>query len=256
METKKRIFFPLLITSLGIILCVTLSGIFFSLSKTKKTADSASTLTSISYNIYFLSLNKTNSYQEGAVIGKDMMSNGHSGYVWQKNDAYYVISSAYKNENDANLVKNQIEKNGASCEIIKQSFPSIKISSTYSNKEREIISTSLNSFYNAYNSLYDISISLENNLINETTASLNISSVLTNFNSTKNSFDILFKGDENEFITLIKNYLLDASESLSLLYSKSFITTTHPYLSLIKYRYCELLHINYNLISSLLTLEV
>ena len=252
METKKKLFFPFLILSFGIILCVSLTSIFYSLTSSKKATDMASTFTSLGFNIYFLSKNKTSTSAEAISIGKDVMQNNDAGYVLCQNEAFYVISSAYKNENDAKLVKNKLEKDGVNSQVVCISFPSIKLSSTFSGSEKEIITNAINSFHDAYAFLYDTAISLDGGILTETSASLNVNSALSNFNTTKNNFDTLFPKPTNNFIQTIKNYLIDGHESLSLLFSKNYITPSQTFSSLIKYRYCELLEINYNLLENLL----
>lgn len=253
MDTKKKLSFPFLIICLGIILCVMLSSIFFSIKQTIMTNNSATTFNSISYNIYFLTINKSQNENEAILLGKDSMSNGNSGYIWESDGAFYLISSAYKNENDATLVKNKLQKENIASEILKINFPSVKISSDFSFDEREIITKALNSLHLCYENLYDIAISLENGLTNETGATLSISSTLTNFVNTKNQFETIFKNSSLPFISTIKSYLISTHESLSLLLEKTSITPAQTFNSLIKYRYCEILHLNFNMILDLLT---
>lgn len=253
METKKKFFFPLIAICFGILLCISLTSIFFSISSSKKSADSTSSLSSMDYNIFFLSQNNCQNEEEAKVLGKDIMINNDAGYVWEENENFYIISSAYENENDSTLMKNKLEKDGKFAEIIKVSFPAIKIASTYSNKERDIITSALNSFHDAYSLLYDTSISLDNNLINETNASLNINSTISKFNATKDNFDTLFQKNDIEFINIIKKHLINAKTSLNNLFEKKYITSTQTYSSLIKYTYCNLLEINFDLIGHILT---
>lgn len=253
METKKKFFFPLLILCLGIVFCISLTSIFFSLSNSQKSSDSAASLSSVSFNIFFLSLNKCQNENEAISLGKDVMTNDDAGYVLENNNNFYVISSAYENENDSTLVKNKLEKENKITEIIKISFPSIKIASTYSNKERDVISNALNSFHNAYSLLYDSAISLDNKLTNETNTSLNINSIISKFNKTKDNFDTLFAKSDLNFISIIKTHLSNAKLALNKLFEKDFVVQTQTYSSFIKYTYCNILEINFDLINSLLT---
>ena len=181
------------------------------------------------------------------------MSTQDAGYVWQDYNSFYIISSAYENENDAILLKNKLEKENINAEILKVAFPSIKISSTYSNKERDIISNALNSFHDSYSLLYDTSISLDNKLINETNASLQINSIISKFNAVKDNFDTLFSQNDVNFISIIKKHLANAKTSLNKLFEKEYVTHTQTYSSFIKYTYCNILKINYDLIASILT---
>ena len=256
METKRRFFFPMIILTLGLLLFICLIGIFFSLKKTTTTNDSATTISSVSYNIYFLSLNSSSIESQATELGKDQMINDFSGYIWKNEENFYCLASAYENENDAILVKKKLEKEGIYSEIFKISFPSVQLSSSYSAQERQTLFNALNSFHEIYCSLYDISISLDNKLNNETGASLAINSVLAKFENILNDYKILFSRSENNFINTISRYLFDMHESLSLLKEKIFITPTQTFSSLIKYRYCESLDLNYNLILEIDSTEI
>ncbi len=255
METKKKLFFPLLILCMGIVLCVSLSCIFYTLKKTKTTSDSTSTLSSVGYNVYFVYLNECQIDAEATALGKDIMSEGFSGYVWQYGEKFYCTASAYKNENDARLVSNKLEKEGKNSKILKVSFPQIKISSTYSSDERQVILSALNIFHDSYLTLYDLSISLENTLLSETNASLTVNNTLSQFSAIKKNFDTLFPQSDSEFTSIIKNYLISGHETLSLLSEKVLITPSQSFCSIIKYRYCEILDLNRNLLSDLLEVD-
>ena len=237
-------------------LCISLLGIFFSLKNSENTSDSTSTTSSVSFNIYFLSLNSTMVESQAVQLGKDYMAENYSGYIWKNEGHFHCIASAYKNENDAILVKNKLEKEGVSSQIVSVGFPSIKLSSNYSIEERQAINNSLNCFHDIYTQLFDISISLDNNLSNETSASLALNNVLSKLDKIKNDFETLFSDSQNSFISEIGRYLVDAHESLCLLKEKSFITPSQTLSSLIKYRYCEILDLNYNLILDLSTTSI
>ena len=255
METKKKLLFPIIVICIGLVLCISLAGIFFSLVNSQNISNSTSNLSSTAYNIYLLSLNSCKNESEAISLGKDTMINDNAGYLWEYDGNFEIISSAYKNENDALLMKNALEMKNIKTQIIKVDFPSIKISSTYSNKEMEILISALNSFHDAYFELYDISISLDSQIINETKASLLINEVLSKFTTKRNNFNTLFPKNSSDFLLAINDYLTNGFESLSLLFDKILITPTQTFSSLIKYRYCEILDLNYNLIKEIINLN-
>ena len=250
METKKRLFFPLLLTCLGLILCASLATAFLSLSKIDKT-DSSITLSTESFNIYILEIGSSKLEAEAVQKGKDSMQDNNAGYVWEK-DKFYVLSGIYLNENDAVLVKKQRKNSGQYAEIIKETFPSINISSVYSEKEREVLIKALNSFYNTYLQLFDMSVSIDGKYLNETSVILKINEIKSNFNTIRSNFETLFKGEDNVFIKTVGAYLIDEEESLDLLAQKQYIIPLQTLSSLIKYRYCECLHIYKNLLSEIM----
>lgn len=236
---------------LGLVLCASLATAFLSLSKIDKT-DSSITLSTESFSVFLLEIGSAETETEAASKGKDSMQDGNSGYTWEK-EKFYVLSSAYLNENDAVLVKKQMKNSGKYAEIIKETFPSINISSVYSEKEREVLVKALNSFYNTYLQLFDISVSLDGKHLNETSAMLKINETKSNFNAVKSNFETLFKGDDNEFIKTVASYLIDEAETLDLLSERQFITPLQTLSSLIKYRYCEDLHIYKNLLAEIMS---
>ena len=256
MNTKRNLFFPVLILCLGIILCTLLFSIFFTIRRAMSTNDSTTTSASISYNMYFLSLNSVDSELECTELGKDYMLDNFAGYAWEHESKFQCIAGAYENENDATLMKNKLEQKGLTLSVFKISFPSIKLSSNHSQQEKQCINNALNSFHNIYSELFDISVSLDNNLNNETQACLSINNVLSKLDKIRNDYKTLFSKQENNFISIINKYLTDAHESISLLKDKVFITPYQPLSSLIKYRYCEILQLNYNLIMELNAVEI
>ena len=250
METKKRLFFPLIMICLGLIICISLCTIFFSISKLKD-VDSNVNLSSESFTIYMLEIASSTVETEAVQLGKDSMQENNAGYVWEK-DKFYVLSSCYANENDAVLMKKQREKNGLYAEIIQENFPSVKISSAYSDKEKEVLLKSLNSFYETYIKLFDISVSIDCKHLNETSSILKINETKSYFNGIKSNFETLFEESNESFLKTINAYLVDLHETLDLLAQKAYVIPLQTLSSSIKYRYCECLHLYKNLLNELI----
>lgn len=240
MQTKRHLFFPLMIICFGLILCVSLATFFFSLSKIKG-VDSNANIFSESFNVYFLEIASSNVESEAVQLGKDSMINNDAGYVWEQGK-YYVISSCYINENDAVLMKKKREQSNLYGDIIVENFPAISVASIYSNKEKEVLLTALNSFYNVYTNLYDVSISLDGKHLNETSALLKINETKSMVGTIKNNFETLFKVEKTGFLSLIHTHLVELSKSLDLLSEKNYVMPLQTFSSAVKYRYCEVLH--------------
>lgn len=248
--SKKKLAITLML-SMTLCCAIVLSTLFACIFAPNQLVASTNNVSSPAFNIYFVSTSKSAFEAESAQRGKDVMNQDLSGYVWEYENYFHVISSAYKNENDATLVKNKIVSDGGTAETISVSFPAIKISYPFSQDEKLVMNAALSSFKECYDKLFDISISLDTGVYNETAAMLAINNTLSTFSATEKNFSTLFAEQDSETINSIGEYLTCANESLSLLSNKTFITQSQTLSSLIKYRYCELLHLYYNLLIEL-----
>lgn len=249
--TKKAEIFAMFFISILTCLCVSTISIFFSICNPNRLYTSSATISSSPFSVYFISTNKSLVEIEAIALGKDSMANGHAGYVWEKEGYFYVISSGYQNENDATLVKNTLKAKGMSAEIINIDFESLKLPYSFSQSEKEVMSSTIKIFREIYSYLYDISICLDTEVYNETNAIIEINKLLSLISGTEKNYQSLFSENEDETIKNIGEYLADILESISQLSDKSFITPSQSLSSLVKYKYCEVLHIYQNLLIEL-----
>ena len=121
-----------------------------------------------------------------------------AGYIYENNDKFYVIASIYKNENDAELVKNSLKNNGYSPEIFKFSVDKLTISGNFSAEEENILKNCLNVKETIYDALYDIAISLDTNIYNETQAKLKINETYSSLVTAQSNFETIVKNNSTE----------------------------------------------------------
>ncbi len=199
-------------------------------------ASNSSSVTKDSFSVYMLSLARSQVKSEAEGRAGDFQSIGGGGYVWEQDDYFYVISSAYANKNDAVLVQNSVKANqGLDSEIIEAKFPALSISGNFSSEEKRVLSMAIDCFYDYYLALYDIAISLDTLVYNETSAKLALNTSHSNLSNTISNFNTLFS-DASGQIEEIKNSceeLLSASNSLCQMSSSS----SQTYSSLLKYHY-------------------
>ena len=251
MKRKSRYIFSLSFFVLGLVLSLSFFCVFKSLSKTKSVNSQFENIVP-SFSIYFLSVNSCVSENEAHSLAEDLFAEDFAGFVWQNNDKFEIIVSAYKNENDATLVKNKLKSEGFNVEIFVDSFPEFNITSTYSDSEQKILLEALTSFSQTFDNLYDISISLDNNLINEISAKLELNRAITNFNKTKSDFDTVFFQND-DFLNTISSHLFQCQQTLNNLTNDERLSSKQTFSSLIKYKYTDILSINKNLLNELKT---
>lgn len=249
--TKKLGFFAIFFISILTCLCLSIISTFLSIASPNKLYVSSATISSPSFSVYFISTNKSLVEIEAVALGKDSMTNGSAGYIWEKDGYFYVISSGYQNENDATLVKNTLKAKGITAEIVNIDFEAIKLSYSFSQSEKEVMTSTIKMFKEIYSYLYDISICLDTEVYNETNAIIEINKLLSSISATEKNYQSLFSENEDRTIKDIGEYLADILESVSQLSDKTFITPSQSLSSLIKYKYCEVLHIYQNLLIEL-----
>ncbi len=174
-----------------------------------------------------------------------------AGYVWQNKEDFFTILSAHKTKNEAILTQCNLIEQGKDVEILQHSFPTFSLSQTLTEKEKNIFTKSINSFYDTYLELYDLSISLDTKLENELEIQEKIEKLLTEFEEVFVSFKTIFPANSNKTLTNLNDALLYFVECLSLLNKKEYKTQTQTYSSLIKHTYVEILDIYNDFINSI-----
>lgn len=230
---------------LSLIACLVIANfVASSLIPTAKVITSAK---SSPFELYMISLSKSQVKSEAETLAKDYQQIGAGGYIWQIDEYYHVISSAYSNKNDAVLVQNSVKNKGIESELVKVSFPSIEIKGDFSESESKILNKSLSCFQSYYLSLYDISISYDTLVYNEISARLAINNAHSTLSSTLADFETIFADAcEIEPLNSFHNLLENALSSSKSLCSAIPLFPEQTYSSLIKYRYLEILYLYKN----------
>ena len=104
---KKTFIIPLI--SIFFLVCLIIAN-YISMALIKTTS-SAEYISSNEFEIYMLSLSKSKVENEAKSIAEDYRKIGAGGFIWAKEEYFYVVSSAYANKNDAELVQNSIKIN-------------------------------------------------------------------------------------------------------------------------------------------------
>lgn len=181
------------------------------------------------FEIYAVSLGQYSSKSQAESTCEAIAKKGGAGYIYETNNMYYVLASAYEKENDAKLVQENLSSNGISSKIIKIGVSSVDFSNASSSTQKKAFSSALVELKNAYVSLYDISVSLDTNSYDDAKAKIeiicvkgNLETALEKISKGSSSYDgIYYQMIKNTFNSVvdnlndIKNYQVTNNISLS-----------------------------------------
>lgn len=229
----------ILLTVFCIALCVSFAELFSSLITTSGLgAIKDGEVKQSSFTLYAISLYKTDTQTlatENATLAKRQ---GGAGYIWQ-GDSFYVLASCYENEADAKKVQENLQTNGTTCSILPLAFDSLTISTTTNGQEKSTLLESVQSFKTLYKELYDLSVSIDTELLTEIQAKVSLSDITSDFKRTKANFTALFNSQLTSNILEIKLSLENVDVILDEL--AEYSSTEVPYTSAVKYAYFEIL---------------
>ena len=150
--------FVLFLSLVCIAVCVLLASI---LSSAITVSSSASSSSYNGFEIYAISLGSYTSKQAAQATEEDVMQRGGAGYIYNKNEIYYVLASAYERENDAKLVKENLTANNNTCTIMKIEISAPDLSKTSSSSQAKSFLSALGEIKNSVLKLYDVSVALD-----------------------------------------------------------------------------------------------
>lgn len=238
-NNKKSLFIAL--SCCAIILCLAIANLIASsvISADKNITE----IKSNSFDLYMISLGKSQIKTEATTLSSDYQKIGAGGYIWEKDGYFYIISSAYQNKNDALLVQNSIKNKGIDSELILVHFNNIAINGSFSDDEGKALTKAVNIFEQYYLSLYDIAISFDTSVYNEISARLSVNNAHSNLTSTIANFETIFPDHSFSPIREFYSALTQALSSSKTLCSGLPLSAEQTYSSLIKYHYLEILNI-------------
>lgn len=239
LKINKKSFCSILI-SFAIIVCLIVANY---LSSFIIPADiSAESVTSSSFELHFLTLAKSQVENEAIAHAPDYRNIGAGGFVWKQGEYYYVVSSAYANKNDADLVQSNLKQvQNIDSEIITVKFESITINGSFTSDQKKIIAKALSSTQIYYNSIYDIAISLDTGVYNEISAKLAVNSAHNTLANTYADFSTIYGEPIEEPIKSISTLLYSTSKISQKLCTGERVSDGQTYSSILKYRYLEIL---------------
>lgn len=128
--------------------------------------------------IYLVTLGKYDNYDEAERVALGSTIQGASGFVWLIDKDYYVVGNAYRNGDDANTVKKNLQSSNYDVEVIEITFPKINMNfDDFENKDVSKIKKAFEFIDEIYDNLYNYSIKFDKGEINNFAVCSNISSI-------------------------------------------------------------------------------
>lgn len=191
--------------------------------------------------VYAISMTSGTTEAELSSSKQELQTQNGAGYIYEKDDKFYLIASIYENFNDAELVKNNLQTSGVETEILTIVLEKSRVEGNFSADEKTILTNCLKSKIETFKDLYDVAISLDTNVFDKTKAKLECNTIYSENISTKANFDTYFKQSNNISLQSLQSTLTATNNCLSNLISENYDTTTQTFSSLIKQTYCKIL---------------
>lgn len=246
-KKNKSSIFVILMMVLSLAVCILGADIMSTYITIGTFSIGNSSVKQTSFDIYAISLSSFANKVEAEEISKTYKKQNAGGYVLNYENSYHILASAYTSENDAIKVKDKLLEISVESKIIKLDFDELIIEGNFSNLEKTNLVSTLACFKETYEKLYDLSVSLDTEVIKEIDATLTLSEIKSNITKIKSNFDSLFNDKLTSILLEIKVALNSTISSLDSTMKKD--DTTIPYSSRIKYSYLEILDIYYTLIN-------
>lgn len=214
----------------------------------KAFSNTASTYGQNAYDIYAISLSCSTTKTTALEHASTQQKQNGAGFVWQQNNKFYTLASAYSEENDARLVKENLQAENKSPEIIKIHINPIIFNTNYTSQELNILTSAITIYKLVFDNLYDISVALDTKVSTEAESLLFVSDVHNIVSKTKLNLEALFPSNLTSEIIYIKLSLADLYSKIeSLKNFQQASNTNQTFSSKLKQTYLETIELNYNL---------
>lgn len=241
--TKKSKTFAKILTIVSISVClalsVSLADLFSSLITVGGFSFTTNTTKTSAFNLYAISLYSSQTKASADDMAAVVQSKNGAGYVHMTNESYEILASAYENLADAEKVKNNLTESGTECKIITLEYPEIVLSITLTSEEKTALDNAILVYKNLYKKLYDLSVSLDTNLLTEIQAKVTLSDIVSYFSKIQSNFEALFNPKITTSLLELKLSLMNVDATLEDV--SNFKSSSVPYSSKIKLAYFEIL---------------
>lgn len=202
---KKTSFFAICLIILSVAVCISLADLFSSILTIGNFAFLQVQAVKVNaYKIYALSIDDATTKNEAQEKAITVKQKGGAGYVYKQNNIFYVLASAYENENDCKKVQDQIKQNELNSKIIVIDIPQIVIDTNFSQTEKTSLVNALNAFKTVYKNVYDLSISLDTSVKNLPECKLEVYNLKSNIQQIYDNFGVNFNQKINNELLNIK----------------------------------------------------
>lgn len=235
---KKFSILSFLMFLVGICMCIS-CGYFISTAVLTSFGFSSRVSTQ-TQKVYAISMQKSKVRNElSDALLQLQMQNG-AGFIFEKNNQFYLLASIYENINDAELVKTNLKSSGVNAEILEFEIKNEGLSGNFSSEEKNILNEAMKANFEAFKGLYDVAISLDTSVFDKANAKLECNKIYSSLITKQTNLNSFFK-DENTEINNLKIKLNYSIECLSCLTCEEYENSAQTFSSLIKLTYCKIL---------------
>lgn len=206
----KKIIISLAIACIAI-LSATI-GIYYSSSLQLANLSYSGELMLAGSEAYLVSLTSSRSPLAAETLANDYSNERASGYIWQQDEYYHVIHSAFEKENDAILVKQTLGFG----EIIKVQFNPSKIEIELSQQKMSALNQAHSVFMIAFRTMTDSWVGKETGVYTDVEISNKLKKLSSKVETAIDEFWQEFSNESNNRIVELGEYLADLSECIAL----------------------------------------
>ncbi len=235
---KKFSVLSCLMFIVGICMCIS-CGYFIS-TAVLASFGFGSTVSTQTQKVYAISMQKSEVRDELSDASVQLQLQNGAGFVFERDDQFYLLASIYENINDAELVKNNLKSSGVDAEVLEVEIKKESLSGNFSNEEKNILNEAMKANFEAFKDLYDVAISLDTSVFDKANAKLECNKIYSSLITKQTNLNSFFKDDNTEIYAL-KNKLDYSIECLSYLTCEEYENSAQTFSSLIKLTYCKIL---------------
>lgn len=181
---KKKIKKPFNFSfSLTIVVCILLLGLAFFLNQKRTDLE-----------FYFVQVGEFENFSHANVLANEISSQNGAGFVYF-DGSYHVLAGFYLNKTDAENVAKNISTNYPSAKTFSITQQKFAYNKNYNKAQNEMFYNMFESLFEMENDLYNLSVLVDTNAINQTKASTKITSLIDIFASIADNFSTQFKDD-------------------------------------------------------------
>lgn len=213
-KTKKILISLSLILLCSVsILAFTLAG-YFSSSLSIDYAGNQNLPIAKNCRFYLVCLAKSRVQSEAFLLSQDYTTGAQ--YVLKSGEYYYVVHSAYENENDATKVIKNFEKKLQDAELHVLSFPEVFIEEAYTQNQRNLVAESFTLFTESFRVSSDLAIGLNSGVYDETFVKEKLQTLKNKIEKHNEKYYQCFLNSNAPKSICIGEYLADILETISL----------------------------------------
>jgi len=195
---------------------------------------------SLEHNLYSVELGNTNNIGEANEMSVNFKEQLAAGYVVNDKGNYRILASMYKNKSNAENVVQNLKNSGVDANIYEIKIPAIYLDLQLENSEKENLKNAFKFWYETYEALYNLSISLDKSEITKEQCSIEMMNLKNNLQNKVNAFNESLKAAKLTQVIYTKIYANMLLEKMNDLLEQDNLSTL--YSSKIKETYFKIIY--------------